>query len=81
MAKVIALKDGRCETLFSNRDFEYLIEKYMGYESVQFFHDALAEKDEEMEELRETLEGKLDSMEDKYEELLAELEEKAHDKQ
>lgn len=79
MPRVITLKDGRCETLFSNRDFEYLIKKYMGCESVQFFRDALAEKDEEMEELRETLEGKLDTLQDMYDELLDKMEEEAHD--
>jgi len=81
MAKVIALKDGRCETLFSNRDFEYVIEKYMGYESVQFFREALAEKDEELKEQWFEYEEKLNALRKKVADLEAELEEKAHDKQ
>ena len=33
---VLTLIDGKNETLFSVRDFEYLMEKYMGYEAVKF---------------------------------------------
>ena len=80
MAKVIALKDGRCETLFSNRDFEYLIEKYMDYDSVQFFRDALAEKNDELEDQQIEYEEKLDALKNKIADLEVELEEKAHDK-
>lgn len=77
MAKVITLKDGRCETLFSNRDFEYLIEKYMGYDSVQFFRDALAEKNDELEDQQIEYEEKLDALKNKIADLEVELEEKS----
>ena len=46
MPKVIALKDGRVETLFEVRHFEELIDKYMGYEAVQHFRELMAEKDD-----------------------------------
>ena len=32
MPRVIELKGGKIETLFSERDFAYLIEEHMGYE-------------------------------------------------
>ena len=52
MPKVIALKDGRCETLFTVRDFEELIEKYMGYESVQHFRELIDENEDALDELK-----------------------------
>lgn len=44
MPDVLALKDGRVETLFTIRHFEELIDKYMGYESARYFRELLAEK-------------------------------------
>ena len=44
MPDVLALKDGRVETLFEVRHFEELIERYMVYESVQYFRSLMAEK-------------------------------------
>ena len=52
MPKVIALKDGRVETLFEVRHFEELIDKYMDYEAVQHFRELMAEKDEAVDEVR-----------------------------
>jgi predicted nuclease with TOPRIM domain len=76
MPRVISLNDGKVETLFNPQDFEYLLERYMGYESVQYFRELIAEKDTALEELREEYEGKLDTLRDKYRELEDELEER-----
>lgn len=76
MPRVISLNDGKVETLFNPQDFEYLLERYMGYDSVQYFRELIAEKDTDLEELREEYEGKLDTLRDKYRELEDELEER-----
>lgn len=76
MPRVISLNDGKVETLFNPQDFEYLLEQYMGYDSVQYFRELIVEKDTALEELREEYEGKLDTLRDKYRELEDELEER-----
>lgn len=76
MPRVISLNDGKVETLFNLQDFEYLLEQYMGYDSVQYFRELIVEKDTALEELREEYEGKLDTLRDKYRELEDELEER-----
>lgn len=43
MPRVIELKDGKVETLLSERDFTYLIEKYMGYEAADIFRGLMDE--------------------------------------
>ena len=80
MADVISLKDGKVETVFTGQDFEYLIEKYMGYDVVKLFRSFCERHNEEVEELIAEYEEKLDTLKDKYDKLLVELEEKAHDK-
>ena len=37
MQRVIELLDKKVETLFNRQDFEYLLERYMGHEAVQYF--------------------------------------------
>ena len=49
MPSTMKLKDGKMETLFSERDFVYLVEKYMGYEAADYFRDLM----EELEQYRE----------------------------
>lgn len=49
MPRVMKLKDGKMETLFSERDFAYLVGKYMGYEAADYFRDLI----EELEGYRE----------------------------
>lgn len=49
MPMVIQLNDGKVETLLSERDFAYLIEKYMGYEAADHFRSFM----EELENYRE----------------------------
>lgn len=50
MPSVIKLKDGKCDTLFTERDFAYLIEQYMGYEAAYYFRDLMEELDRYREE-------------------------------
>lgn len=50
MSRVIELKDGRVETLISERDFTYLIEKYMGYEAADVFRGLMDELETYREE-------------------------------
>ena len=52
---VLTLKDGKNETLFSVRDFEYLMEKYMGYEAVKYFRSMEKLADEIAEERGQTI--------------------------
>ena len=52
---VLTLKDGKNETLFSVRDFEYLMEKYMGYEAVKYFRSMEKFADEIAEERGQTI--------------------------
>lgn len=80
MPKVIALKDGRVETLFEVRHFEDLIDRYMGYEAVQHFRELMAEKDDEVDEVRWECTEKLERMEERINELEEKLEERDCDK-
>lgn len=49
MPRVIKLVDNKVETIFSERDFAYLVEKYMGYEAADIFRGLM----EELETYRE----------------------------
>lgn len=54
MQRVIELSDKKIETLFNRQDFEYLLERYMGYEAVQYFRDMIEEiKDSYNEQIDE----------------------------
>lgn len=80
MPKVIALKDGRVKTLFEVRHFEDLIDRYMGYEAVQHFRELMAEKDDEVDEVRWECTEKFERMEERINELEEKLEERDCDK-
>ena len=54
MPTVLKLSDDKIETLFDAKDFEYLIDKYMGYEAVQYFRELMNEVEEERQEVRST---------------------------
>lgn len=54
MPRVLKLSDDKIETLFDAKDFEYLIDKYMGYEAVQYFRELMNEVKEERQEVRST---------------------------
>lgn len=55
MQRVIELLDKKVETLFNRQDFEYLLERYMGYEAVQYFRDML-------EEIEDSYNGQIDEL-------------------
>lgn len=52
MPRVLKLSDDKVETLFDDRDFEWLIDKYMGYEAAQYFRELMNEVEDEKEEVR-----------------------------
>ena len=52
MPRVLKLSDNKIETLFDAKDFDYLIDKYMGYEAVQYFRELMNEVEEERQEVR-----------------------------
>lgn len=54
MPRVLKLSDDKIETLFDAKDFEYLIDKYMGYKAVQYFRELMNEVEEERQEVRST---------------------------
>lgn len=54
MPRVLKLSDDKIETLFDAKDFEYLIDKYMDYEAVQYFRELMNEVEEERQEVRST---------------------------
>lgn len=54
MPRVLKLSDNKIETLFDAKDFEYLIDKCMGYEAVQYFRELMNEVEEERQEVRST---------------------------
>lgn len=56
MPRVLKLSDDKIETLFDAKDFEYLIDKYMGYEAVQYFRELMNEVEEERQEVRAIME-------------------------
>ena len=49
MPRVIEIY-GAIETIFDERDFAYLIERYMGYEAADYFRELMEELDEYREE-------------------------------
>ena len=49
MPSTMELKAGKLEIIFSERDFAYLVEKYMGYEAADYFRLLM----EELEDYRE----------------------------
>lgn len=55
MPRVIELLDKKVETLFNRQDFEYLLERYMRYEAVQYFRDVI-------EEIEDSYNGQIDEL-------------------
>lgn len=67
MPKVIKLVGEKVETLFNRQDFEYLLDKYMGYEAVQYFRELI-------EEIEDSCNGQVDELTVELENLRAKLE-------
>ena len=84
MGQVIKLANGSVETILNEKDFEDILDKYLGTEAADYFHslfkdydevEELQEKVEELESKVEDLEFDLDNQKDKYKELEEEYEE------
>ena len=67
MQRVIELLDKKVETLFNRQDFEYLLERYMGHEAVQYFRDMI-------EEIEDSYNGQIDELTVQDEDLREKLE-------
>lgn len=67
MQRVIELLDKKVETLFNRQVFEYLLERYMGYEAVQDFRDMI-------EEIEDSYNGQIDELTVQNENLREKLE-------
>lgn len=67
MQRVIELLDKKVETLFNRQDFEYLLERYMDYEAVQYFRDMI-------EEIEDSYNGQIDELTVQNENLREKLE-------
>ena len=67
MPRVIELLDKKVETLFNRQDFEYLLERYMEYEAVQYFRDVI-------EEIEDSCNGQIDELTVQNENLREKLE-------
>lgn len=67
MQRVIELLDKKVETLFNRQDFEYLLERYMSYEAVQYFRDMI-------EEIEDSYNGQIDELTVQNENLREKLE-------
>lgn len=67
MQRVIELLDKKVETLFNRQDFEYLLERYMGHEAVQYFRDMI-------EEIEDSYNGQIDELTIQVEDLREKLE-------
>ena len=78
MPRTIELIDKKVETLFSRQDFEYLLDKYMGYESVQYYRELIAEIEdsysEQIEDITDSRDGKIDELTMELENLREKLE-------
>ena len=62
MANVLMIA-GEPETIFDARDFEYQVEKHMGYEAAKYFRDYIERADEKVRVAEAGLNTDLDSYE------------------
>ena len=59
MPRVIELVDKKIETLFNRQDFEYLPERYMGYEAVEYLREQIDEIEENHREVVDKLQAEI----------------------
>jgi hypothetical protein len=59
MLRVIKLVDKKIETLFNRQDFEYLLERYMGYEAVEYLRELIDEIEENHREVVDELQAEI----------------------
>ena len=50
MADVITLKDGSVEIIFEPKDFQYLVEKHLGYDAETYFRTLIEKLQKEVED-------------------------------
>lgn len=72
MANVITLPDGRNETIFDERDFMDVLERYMGSEARLWLEDWLGENDDVADYIGD-LEKEADGLRAHHKEVMAEL--------
>ncbi len=53
MAHVITLKTGENVTMFGMKDFEFLVEKHLGYEALDYFHEQKRDVIEGLKEIQD----------------------------
>lgn len=53
MAHVMTLKGGETVTIFTAKDFDFLVEKYMGYEAAEFVRSLRTELADTMNDIIE----------------------------
>lgn len=51
MAHVMTLKGGETSTVFTAKDFEFLVEKYMGYEAAEYVRSMRTELSDTMNDI------------------------------
>lgn len=76
--RVITLSDGKNETLFSVENFAYLIDRYMGFDALQYFRALLEERNEREDELSRTIADLKDRVHE-FKVYLAEVESDFHE--
>ena len=59
MPRVIELVDKKIETLFNRQDFEYLLERYMDYEAVEYLREQIDEIEENHREVVDKLQAEI----------------------
>lgn len=67
MPRVIELVDKKIETLFNRQDFEYLLERYMGYEAVEYLRELIDEIEDNHREVVEDLQTETQDLKRKLE--------------
>lgn len=63
MPRVIEFVDKKIETLFNRQDFEYLLERYMGYEAVEYPRELIDEIEENHREVVDELQAEIQDLE------------------
>lgn len=53
MAHVITLKTGENVTMFGMKDFEFLVEKHLGHEALDYFHEQKGDVIEGLKEIQD----------------------------
>jgi len=71
MVNVITLPDGRNETIFNERDFMELLDKYMGFEARRWLEEWLRENSDT--DCIEALEKEMDKLIEHHKETMEEL--------